>query len=947
MLLGLKLIAQNGTLKGKAIDAQTGEPLIGATVTIVGTYKGALTDLDGNFNISDIKPGEYSVKFTYIGYTEQIFNGVKITANQTTTLNAKLTSTELTTETVEIIGEKSLINLEAAKSEVKLTAEDLKDLNVTDVQSIATMQLGVSQTPDGLQIRGGRVYETQYVVEGINAQDPLAGTGFGLDVNKNAIQEMEIVTGGADAEYGSGTSGVISTKIKEGSQRFQSSLSYQRDNLGWNPRKGPSWNTDLLNLSLGGPLIPNFAKKDSVTNQKPKKPYHDKIFFFTSLNVQLTDEYFGKYANQLYSSLMNNNTFWSPRQDNRWSGTLKLTFAPKPNLKINLSTQQSLNINQNTRSLQIIGNDAVMLPGFQYFFSENLDNANTYTHKTNLTVLNVRYLFKGNWTMDASLGRLFTNLRADANGRPFRDPSINQIYDPYSIATYPISIFNPQDSVAYINPPSGLMNNNGIATLWHDHYAQEITFKTKFSYFSKNKVHLMTFGVEHQEQEYQWIDVVRPWVGAPIQVNDTLTFASNRIGESNDIWKARPATGGLFFQDEIRYKGIIATLGFRFTYWAPGKFADNAVNDPNAPVLEYVRQEYLNQTLPFAGRRFKARFLPKIRVSFPVTENNVLYFNYGHATRLAHPRFIYAGLDPVYQNRSFLANLGNPNLNPETTVSYEIGLKSQLSANWAMTFTAFYNDKFDFIVSRKIVVRDQTGRFVEKTFAINQDYARIRGLEISLNRRIGSWFRATLSGAYQIATGKSNSALESKLQIANTGNVSTTKEQYLAWDRPLDLKAYFVFKSDTLLSIGNMKLKHFTLFLNATYKSGLRYTPYTETGTDANTGRPLYEIQSDKPYAKIGSAWFWLDLRLTKEFKLFKDRKKHFSVFVEVKNLTNHKNAQIINPVTGRGYEYGDPLPLSYRDPVYPNPLDRGIPPFNPARYLQPRQTFFGMLLNF
>ena len=60
--------------------------------------------------------------------------------------------------------------------------------------------------------------------------------------------------------------------------------------------------------------------------------------------------------------------------------------------------------------------------------------------------------------------------------------------------------------------------------------------------------------------------------------------------------------------------------------------------------------------------------------------------------------------------------------------------------------TAFYNDKYDYIVSRRIEVRDQTGRFVEKTFFINQDYARIRGLELALTRRVGSWFTGTLSG---------------------------------------------------------------------------------------------------------------------------------------------------------------------------------------------------------
>jgi outer membrane receptor protein involved in Fe transport len=119
-----------------------------------------------------------------------------------------------------------------------------------------------------------------------------------------------------------------------------------------------------------------------------------------------------------------------------------------------------------------------------------------------------------------------------------------------------------------------------------------------------------------------------------------------------------PAQGGIFLQDEIKYKGIIGFLGLRYDYWAPGKFADNAVNNPDAPVTDATREAYLKNTTNFLGKAWKARLLPKLRVSFPVTENNVLYFNYGHAMQLPHPRFVYAGLDPVYQDPQFSLQLG-------------------------------------------------------------------------------------------------------------------------------------------------------------------------------------------------------------------------------------------------------------------------------------------------
>lgn len=926
LLLGLiqSLDAQTGILRGTVTDAETQAPLPGATIQVVGTYTGGFSNEAGVFELRNLKPGDYTVKISYVGYSERLYNGIRIAAGQPVTLDVALNSVVSTLGEVEIVGQRTLIDLESGQSSVRIGEEVLSEINVKNVQDVVAMQAGVNKTPDGIQIRGGRVYETDYLVEGINASDPLAGTGFGLDVSAKAVKDIQVVTSGAAAEFGGGGSGVILTRIREGSDRFAWNASWTRDNLGFRVNEGPSWNTDDVNLSLEGPI------------------YKKTLTFFVGGSMFLSDEYFRATADQLHSSLFTrNDSFWAPRQDNRWSNTVKLAWNIRQGLKLTFTNQHSLNINQSTRSLQIIGNDAVVQPGFQYEYSLDLDNANTYTHHSNLSVLNLRTILGEQWSLDASLGRLFTNLRADANGRPFRSETVDQLFDPASIVTDPVAVFNALDSIVYVFPGPGLVNNGGIATLWHDHYAIENTGKVKLTWESASKVHHLTFGAEHKDQEYQWIDVTRPWVGAPIRINDTLSTPSTRLGRSSDFWKVRPATGGLFFEDEIQYKGIIAVLGARLNYWAPGAFADQAVADPRAPVLDAVRNAYQDETFGLFGLRWKARLLPRLRVSFPVTENNVLYFNYSHAMRLPHPRFVYAGLDPVYQDRSFLSNLGNPNINPEVTVSYELGLKSQLTRDWALSVTAFYNDKFDYIVSRRVEVLDATGRFVEKTFFINQDYARIRGLEAGLTRRVGTWFTGTFNAAYQIATGKSNTAAESALQIRQQGFVNATKEQYLAWDRPLDLKLLLILTPDATVYLGSIPMDGFRFSLTGTWKSGLRYTPHTVARINPESGRPEYEPIEDQPFSRVGAAWFWMDARLSRDFSFGRDHA--LSLSFELKNLTNYRSAAIINPVTGRAYREGDPLPLSFRDPSYPDPQDRGIPPFNPARFLEPRQMLFGI----
>ncbi|MCS6894894.1 MAG: TonB-dependent receptor [Bacteroidia bacterium] len=940
------LWAQKATIAGVVADKSTKEPLIGASVALVGTYKGAYTDENGRFIITEVVPGTYTLRVSYVGYNELQLTGIIVKADQTLQLNLSLTPTGTTLQTVEIVGDKPLVNLESGKSDLKISGDEITQTTAVDVQTMATLMPGVAQTLDGLQIRGGRVYETQYVVDGVNAQDPLAGTGFGVEVSQVAIEELEVITGGVDAEYGDGTSGVVAVRLKEGGERWRFYGRYMKDQLGGAISQW-GWNTDIFNLGAGGPLWRDSTGKPRLT-------------FFGSFDLRLTDEYFGVQARQLRSSLIEEaegrdvifpsisrllggptkSEFFAPRQDNKWSSTVKLAYRIDPRTRLSLSVQQSLGINQNTRSLQIIGSDQVMVPGFQYAFMLQPDNANTYTHRSNLTILKLNRILSRVWTGELTLSRLFVNLRADANGRPFRDSVIRQIYDPASIVTDPVTVFNPNDSIIYVNPGPGLFNNGGIATLWHDHFAEEYTFKLKLTFQPKSTSHFWIFGLEHREQHYQWIDVSRPWVGAPIRLDDGQVYAANRIGVSNDIWRVKPATGGIFFEDRIRYKGIVASLGARFTYWAPGAFVDVAVEDPRAPIVDAVRQAYKKQTALILGRRFKARLLPRLRVSFPVTDNHVLFFNYAHSTRLPHPRFVYAGLDPVYQDRSFLAFLGNPNLNPEVNVGYEIGLKSNLGRGWALQASAFYNDKFDFIVNRIITIRDQTGRFTERVFAANLDYARVRGVDIFLQRQLGDWLRLAGSVTYQVATGKSNSALESLLQIRQSGRNDATQEFFLAWDRPWDIKLWSILKSPGAWN--SSWLREWTVFISMTWKSGLRYTPVQLAGRDDFSGRPVYERVDGPPNTAIGSPWRWVDMRITRNFL-----RGRLSVFIEGRNIFSWKNAAIINPVTGRAYEYPDDVPNGWRDPKYPNPLDTGLPPTDPARYLPPRQVFIGMNWSF
>ena len=149
------------------------------------------------------------------------------------------------------------------------------------------------RTTDGLQIRGARVYETEYLIDGISAQDPLAGTGGGVSVSSSSVGSLNLMTGGASAEYGGGSAGIINTRIKEGGEKFSWGLNYQTDQIV----DATSFNTDELEVTMSTPVP--FTKK--------------KLRLFTTARGQWTDHYFGSTATQLKSSLFPDNQSFGHR----------------------------------------------------------------------------------------------------------------------------------------------------------------------------------------------------------------------------------------------------------------------------------------------------------------------------------------------------------------------------------------------------------------------------------------------------------------------------------------------------------------------------------------------------------------------------------------------------------------------------------------------------------
>jgi len=932
------LLAQGtGRLQGKVIDAKTNEGLPGANVVVKGTYYGGVTNIEGEVKVERVNPGSYTIEVSLLGYKVVQFTDVKVVEGQTATITAKMEETVLSLgQDIVIVGEKPLFDIEETSSKRNINREDIQASAVKNVQSIVALQSGVVMADNEIHIRGGRSHENAYLVDGISVQDPLAGTGFGLQLSPSSIQEAEVITGGYNAEYGQATSGIVNITTREGAEQYSGSVGYKTDHWGLNKNSRANWNTDIYDMNLSGPEPITSYVLPALGLQVP-----GQLSFFGTFFANLTDGYTrwvevvgfdGRPRGYevlapggLYSSIYGGSSY-APRRSNNYSWLTKLTYKPTTTIKLSYAYNQSVTIDQNTQTIQSTLERVEPNPGYQYLFQYIPDSANTFTQRNIQHSLSWTHTLSSQTFYEVKLSRYTAHVRGDANGKSF-----DAYIEPADIVTYPIRYYNQNTDTVGVIPGDGFYDV-GAPTSWRDHFIDEFTFKFDLTnYFSeKNK---FKTGLEMRYQSLQIADLVRPWV--------------KPLGFDNDIYSVSPALGALYVQDNITLSGMILNVGLRLDYWLPGKFVDDIAEDTSANLIisQALREQYLNDTFSFFGRRMKARLSPRLGISHPISDNQTLFFSYGHFSKLPRPQFVYSKLNRTSVRSSL--PVGNPNLNPETTVAYELGIRNQLSGNDVLTVTAFYKDIFDYITEKSVRRITGTGGSQFYSTYLNSDYGRVRGVEIEYKKRIGKWFRGSASGSYSIATGKSSTPNESAVRLQQ-GEPETIKEDFLIWDRPLQLSLNFNFTvvpGEPLFGFGEGILDDYNLYTRLFFQSGKRYTPGRLVGYNATTGRPEYFANIDQGLEAIGDDWFYIDINFEKYFDVGIGK---LIATVEVENLLDRQNSQIINPVTGRAYEYGDPTPSSYNDPLYPQLTGDISPfPFNPARYLKPRTIRLSLAFRF
>ena len=769
-----------GKLTGKITDETNGEPIAGANVILEETSLGASTDVNGNYIVLNIPPGIYNVKVSSIGYGTVITQNVKIVVDQTTDISVALKQTALEVSEVVITAKTPLIQKDLTSSISVMTRDEIESLPVASFTELLSMQAGVVGSGNNLHIRGGRSNEVAYMVDGMYVQDPLLG-GLATQINNDAIQEMSLLSGTFNAEYGNALSGVVNIITREGSEKYFGKIEMRTSEFG--VKEYSRLHENRINGSFGGPLF----SKDI------------KFFISGEQNKE------GSYLPFGYN------------KDISFVGKLSFTFIPS--MKITLSNRGSVGKSQSYK------HDFKYIPdrwsksetdSYQAMFTLTHTISNNFFYDLRVSYFNQGY-FNG-YDRDTSKyipETDFEYIEVFENGRPHRDF--------YSKA-------NATDIL-----DSRTVNIDAKYDLtWQLGSMNEIKAGLQYN--------------KHRLRLYNIYGIKRP-------VN--LQYV-------DDYFTDKPFEAAAYVQDKIELPYLIINLGLRYDYMNANVSFRQIPLDPNSLIKVKSRSQ----------------FSPRIGIAHPISDKTKLHFSYGYFFQ--NPNY-----NRLFENKEYKITVrepifGQPNLDAERTISYEVGVSHQFSDRVALSLVAHYRDITGLIGTRYYFPYTE-GRYIGYTLYVNEAYANSKGFELNLDVRPDKYFSGGLSYTYSVAKGSASSETENY-----PGTSESTLLYYLDFDKTHVLNASASFTipvGEGPLVFGKPVFEDMDLSLIFRASSGY---PYTPGGRDVG-----FVVKNSLRMPGTYS----LDLEIGKEFTLAGSLK--LRAFAEVLNLTNHRNVLYVYTDTG------------------------------------------------
>ncbi len=861
LILNLDLLAgTSGKISGQIRDAATRKPLPGVQITITGTAFGTITDVNGRYQLLPIPPGIYTIKLRLLGYETQVINNVTVASDQTSRLDVSLKQTMIEGESVTIRAVTPLIQKDLTFTSTTLLKNRISEIPSEEIAHLLALQPGITKDSKGaLHVRGGRATEMAYLVDGVPVTDGFDRQAI-LEVDNSGIQELQVIAGTFNAEYGQAQSGIVNIITRKGNDHFQAELStYMGDYLS----RGKELFYHIDDLSP-------FAVKNIVGVFSGPIGLWDGTFFLTARREQSDGWLYGRREFALPDKHAHSQGYTIY---NSHSHAGDSTFAAMNGSERNL-LQGSIHFSPHKR-----------LP-FRYTFLLNLHKAGIYDQRfarfpdANSKLKNSAqsHLFHLDYILSEKsfISCNFSQLYRQKIRRLFANPYDERYLFP-ALSTEQIYQRNLQEGLEYI---ADFTDNERSQT-------RNTTHILKMDFTSQmHPLHLIKTGFESK-----WYNI--DYYSAQV-INDPknkieklfIPFLDDENTPRCDAYTNTPQEASLYIQDKIEYHDIVVNAGLRFDYFNSHGELPSILDQKESGMLSAPRRP----------ASIKTKWSPRTGLAFPISDRGVIHFSYGHFSQIPDFKSLYWNSEYEIQLGSLSTMVGNPDLKPETTISWEAGIQHALAADMALDAAIYFKDIKNLLGQE--IIRLKGGQAYARY--INRDYGNVRGFMIALEKRPVQGLAVNLDYTYQLARGNASDPFA--VYTDNQGTPPRESEKQvlpLDWDQRHTLNGSFTYS----LSQG----RGITLVLQA--GSGLPYTP-----TDPDRAlRTAFENSARKPHS------FNADL-----YANYSLSSRYFAsaVFIKIYNLFDAKNEIDVFTDTGRAgfthtlnYQLGNRRPDFYSAP--------------------------------
>lgn len=450
------------SISGKVVDAKTGEPVIGAAVNVEDTGIWAISDENGTFFLPDIRPGDYAVQFSCLGFVDKRLSFV--VKKDIPNLTIKLDQNTLALNSVVVTAER---DKEGMNTSLKFGANALNHLqmsNVTDISALLpggktvnpdlTTDNAVSLRSGGLAA-GNAAFGTALEVDGVRVGNnasfgSMSGTGT-RNISTENVQSIEVITGVPSAEYGDLNSGMVRINTRKG-------LTPWNITFAVNPRTYQASASKGIDLMKNRGVL-NVSAEWTRATQKLSSPYTSYTRRGFSASYSNTFKNVLKFEAGATGNIGGMNTkndpdaykgTWSKVRDNVLRANTSLTWLLRKSWITNLKLDASVNYNDNRLQDHAYGSSASMLPAVHselagYYLADRLPVSYFSDKVIDSKELDYAASLKYEWFKKSGkrLSKLKAGVQWKANGNVgegeyYKDPSVAANgYRPRPYSQYP------------------------------------------------------------------------------------------------------------------------------------------------------------------------------------------------------------------------------------------------------------------------------------------------------------------------------------------------------------------------------------------------------------------------------------------------------------------------------------------------------------------------------